>query len=83
MCQLVNTKLRTKYFLEEIKFIENKNAKQYVQDVSEGLQNAQNCLNNALSSVEKPENKQQIENTLKSVDEALKNTKTTLSNYIE
>ena len=63
--------------------MENKNAKQYVQDVSEGLKNAQNCLNNALDSVEKPENKQQIENTLKSVDEALKNTKTTLSNYIE
>jgi len=63
--------------------MENKNAKQHVQDVSEGLQNAQNCLNNALDSVEKPENKQQIENTLKSVNEALKNAKTTLSNYIE
>jgi len=63
--------------------MENKNAKQHVQDVSEGLQNAQNCLNSALGSVEKPENKNQIEKTLKSVDEALKNAKTTLSNYIE
>jgi len=63
--------------------MENKNAKQHVQDVSEGLQNAQNCLNNALASVEKPENKQQIENTLKSVNKALKNAETTLSNYIE
>jgi len=63
--------------------MENKNAKQHVQDVSEGLQNAQNCLNSALGSVEKPENKKQIEKTLKSVDEALKNAKTTLSNYIE
>jgi len=63
--------------------MEFKNAKQNVQDVTEGLQNAQNCLNNALGSVEKPENKQQIENTLKSVDEALKNANATLSNYIE
>ena len=63
--------------------MENKNAKQHVQDVAEGLQNAQNCLNSALGSVEKPENKKQIENTLKSVDEALKKAKTTLSNYIE
>ena len=63
--------------------MENKNAKQHVQDVSESLQNAQNCLDNALGSVEKPENKQQIENTLKSVNEALKNAKLTLSNYIE
>ena len=63
--------------------MENKNAKQHVQDVSESLKNAQNCLNNALGSVEKPENKQQIENTLKSVDEALKNANATLSNYIE
>ena len=63
--------------------MENKNAKQNVQDVSEGLQNAQNCLNSALGSVEKPENKQQIEITLKSVDEALKNAKATLLNYIE
>jgi len=63
--------------------MENKNAKQHVQDVSESLKNAQNCLNNALGSVEKPENKQQIENTLKSVNEALKNAKLTLSNYIE
>lgn len=63
--------------------METKNAKQHVQDVEIGLRNAENCLNNALSSVEKPENKQQIENTLKSVDAALKTTKATLSNYIE
>ena len=63
--------------------MENKNAKQHVQDVSESLENEQSCLNNALGSVEKTENKQQIENTLKSVNEALKNAKLTLSNYIE
>jgi hypothetical protein len=61
----------------------NKNAKQHVQDVTNHLQNAKNCLNNALSSVEKPENKQQIQNTLNAVDGALQNATTTLSNYKE
>ena len=61
----------------------NKNAKQHVQDVTNHLQNAKNCLNNALSTVEKPENKQQIQNTLNAVDGALQNATTTLSNYKE
>lgn len=47
------------------------------------MQNAKNYLNNALSSVEKPENKQQIQNTLNAVDGALQNATTTLSNYKE
>jgi len=63
--------------------METKNAKQHVQDVTNHLQNAKNCLNNALSSVEKPENKQQIQNTLNAVDGALQNATTTLSNYKE
>jgi len=63
--------------------MEKKNAKQHVQDVTNHLQDAKNCLNNALGSVEKPENKQQIQNTLTSVDEALQKATTTLSNYIE
>ena len=63
--------------------METKNAKQHVQDVQMGLQNAEECLNKALGSVEKPENKQKIENTLKSVDVALKQTTETLSGYIE
>lgn len=58
-----------------------KNAKQHVEDVTNHLQKAKDCLNNALSSVEKPENKQQIQNTLNSVDGALQNANTTLSNY--
>jgi len=60
-----------------------KNAKQHVEDVTNHLQKAKDCLNNALSSVEKPENKQQIQNTLNSVDGALQNANTTLSNYKE
>ena len=38
--------------------IMQKNAKQHLQDVSGQLQSAQGCLNQALSTVEKPENKQ-------------------------
>jgi len=63
--------------------METKNAKQHVQDVTNHLQNAKNCLNTALSTVEKPENKQQIQNTLNAVDGALQNATTTLSNYKE
>ena len=63
--------------------METKNAKQHVQDVTNHLQNAKNCLNNALSSVEKPENRQQIQNTLNAVDGALQNATSTLSNYKE
>ena len=60
-----------------------KNAKQHVQDVTNHLQDAKNCLNSALSTVEKAENKQQIQNTLTAVDGALQNATTTLSNYKE
>ena len=60
-----------------------KNAKQHVEDVTTHLQKAKDCLNDALTSVEKPENKQQIQNTLNSVDGALQNANTTLSNYKE
>ncbi len=63
--------------------METKNAKQHVQDVATKLQDAKNCLNQAISSVEKPENKQQIQNTLNSVDNALQDANTTLSNYKE
>lgn len=38
-------------------------------------------MKDALSSVEKPENKQQIQSTLSAVDGALQTAATTLSNY--
>ncbi|HEY5560816.1 MAG TPA: EscE/YscE/SsaE family type III secretion system needle protein co-chaperone [Clostridiaceae bacterium] len=60
-----------------------KNAKQHVQDVTGHLQDAKNCLNNALSSVEKAENRQQIQNTLTSVDSAMQAATNTLKNYKE
>ena len=63
--------------------MQTKNAKQHVKDVTYDFQEAKDCLNNALSSVEKPENKQQIQNTLNSVDTALQNANTTISNYQE
>ncbi|HZK85771.1 MAG TPA: EscE/YscE/SsaE family type III secretion system needle protein co-chaperone [Desulfosporosinus sp.] len=61
--------------------MEKKNAKQHVQDVTNHLQSAQNCLNTALGSVEKPENKQEIQNTLNAVNGALQTANTTLTNY--
>jgi len=50
-----------------------KTAKQYIKGAEKDIQNAENNLNDALSSMKKPdyEHKQQIEDTLKSVDEAL------------
>ena len=63
--------------------MQSKNSKQHVQDVANRLQEAKDCLYKALSSVEKPENKQQIHNTFFSVEEALQNANTTLSNYME
>lgn len=60
-----------------------KTAKQYIKGAEKDIQNAENNLNDALSSVEKTdhEHKQQIEDTLKAVDEAL--IKATSLTYIE
>jgi uncharacterized protein VirK/YbjX len=63
--------------------MQNKNAKQHVQDVTNHLQTAKDCLNQAISSAEKPENKEKIQNTLNAVDSALQTANTTLSNYQE
>jgi len=48
-------------------------AKQYIKGAEKDIQNAENNLNDTLSSVEEidHEHKQQIEDTLKAVDEAL------------
>jgi hypothetical protein len=61
--------------------MQQKNAKQHIQDVSNHLQNAKNCLDQALTSVEKPENKQKIQGTLDSVNNAIQATTNTLTNY--
>lgn len=63
--------------------MQTKNAKQHVEDVRIHLEDAKNCLNNALASVEKRENKKQILDTLDSVDDALQTVNITLSNYID
>jgi hypothetical protein len=60
-----------------------KNAKQHVQDVTTKLQDAQNCLNQALGSVEKPENKTKIQDTLNAVNGALQQANNTLNTYTE
>ena len=64
-------------------YMENKNARQQVQDVCNQLESAKNSLNQAISSAEKPENKQKIQSTLSAVDSALQTANTTLSNYQE
>jgi len=60
-----------------------KNARQHVQDVYTQLTNVRNSLNQALTSVEKPENRQQIQNTLNAVENAINTTNTALTNYRE
>ena len=60
-----------------------KNAIQHVQDVTNHLQTAQSCLNQALGSVEKPENRQKIQDTLNAVNSALQTANTTISSYKE
>ena len=61
--------------------MDTKNAKEHVSDVTNHLQNAKNCLNNALRNAGKPENKQQIQDTLNAVDGALQSATATLTNY--
>ncbi len=63
--------------------MQNKNARQHVQDVRNQLQSSKNCLNQALTSVEKSQNKQHIQDTLNAVDKALQTADSTLSNYQE
>ena len=59
------------------------NAKQNFQDACSQLKTCQDSLNQALNSVEKQENKQQIQNTLNAVNSALQTANTALSNYRE
>lgn len=61
----------------------HKNAIEHVHDVHCKLQNAQDCLNKAISSVEKPANKQRIEATLNAVNNALNSCNETINNYQE
>ena len=60
-----------------------KNARQHVQSALSDLENAQECLNKAVGSVEKPQNKQHIQNTLNAVNTALQQANSTLSTYQE
>ncbi|HYE82034.1 MAG TPA: EscE/YscE/SsaE family type III secretion system needle protein co-chaperone [Clostridia bacterium] len=57
------------------------NAKQRVQKVFSQLSDAKTSLNQALNTVEKPENRQQIQNTLNAIENAINTTSTALSNY--
>ena len=60
-----------------------KNARQHVEDVYHKLQTSRTCLTEAVNTVEKEENRQQIQNTLNAVQSALQAATDTLSNYKE
>jgi len=62
---------------------EGKSAKRNLRDVQIELQDSKTCLDQALKSVEKSQNRQIIENTLNSVESALHSLNNTLSNYEE
>jgi molecular chaperone GrpE (heat shock protein) len=59
------------------------NAKQNVQNVYDKLVDCMDSLNQALTSVEKTENKQRIKSTLGAVDNAIEAANHTLANYQE
>ncbi|WFD11327.1 EscE/YscE/SsaE family type III secretion system needle protein co-chaperone [Tepidibacter hydrothermalis] len=63
--------------------MQNNNAKQHVQMVQQQLQSATDCLNNALSTVEKPQNRQKIQETLNAVNGAMQSVNNTLNTYQE
>ena len=63
--------------------MQNNNAKQHVQMVQQQLQSSTDCLNNALGTVEKPENRQKIQETLNAVNGAMQSVNNTLNNYQE
>ncbi len=63
--------------------MENKNARQKVQDVYTQLESCKNNLSQALVTVEKQENKVQIQSTIAAIDNALSTANRTLSNYKE
>lgn len=61
----------------------NNNAKQNVQNAYDKLVDCMDSLNQALTSVEKQENKQRIQSTLGAVDNAIEAANHTLANYQE
>lgn len=60
-----------------------KNAKDNVQCSLNDLQKAKTSLHEALQSVEKPENKNRIQETCTAVESALTKAQDTLTNYVE
>ncbi|WP_461206335.1 hypothetical protein [Clostridium sp. DL1XJH146] len=63
--------------------MKGKNARQNVQQVCNELEQCKSQLTQAVSTVEKPQNKQQIQQTLNAVENACQQAKNTLDNYQE
>lgn len=63
--------------------MQGKNARQNVQQVCDQLETCKSQLNQAISTVEKPQNRQKIQQTLNAVENACQQAQDTLSNYQE
>ncbi len=63
--------------------MQNKNARQQVQDTYNQLQTCKTNLTQAVNSAEKQENKTQIQSTIAAIDNAISTANRTLSNYQE
>jgi hypothetical protein len=61
----------------------DKNARQRIEDVYHKLQTSRITLTEAVTIVEKDENRQQIQSTLDAVQSALQSATDTLANYKE
>ena len=58
-----------------------KSAKEHVEDVYSKLVQSKGCLTQALNSAEKNQNKEQIQNNIASVEDAINSINNTLNNY--
>lgn len=59
------------------------NARQNVQCTAQDLENAKRHLQSALTTVEKDENRTQIQSAMNAVDNAINAVQTTINNYTE
>lgn len=59
------------------------NARQNVQCTAQDLENAKRHLQSALTTVEKDENRTQIQSAMSAIDNAINSVQSTISNYTE
>lgn len=59
------------------------NARQNVQCTAQDLENAKRHLQSALTTVEKDENRNQIQSAMNAIDNAINSVQSTITNYTE